>query len=240
MATIPWADVSANPSDYYDSEHFAMPAKLQPPELWSSTQVIAMAEHLSARDVDDPFVFRPKEAIGERSSERQANEETMRTAGDEDLDDDPTKFEELAIDAENVISEVLDLEQHSGSVSNDVALSVEISVGTGLDEMTRETVQEVIEERDALGDGNAPEDPYGQESERSETAVKKSKKTRRAGKKVPDQEGSDAGASAQVEERSGLRTRSQIAKENHLADGGGIVTRGTKRKAGNTQEASAK
>jgi hypothetical protein len=85
-AAIPWADISNHPSDYYDSERFTIPVKLQAPALLSSVHVLILSEYLTSLGTERPFAFRQKEEICGRSSVRQADDDAAQTAGDEEED----------------------------------------------------------------------------------------------------------------------------------------------------------
>ena len=87
MAAIPWADISNNPSDYYDTNRFEVPIKLNAPEQLTLPQLWSLAEFLSSMENDAPLVFRDKVEISKRSDICQAAEDVEQMAGDEDLNE---------------------------------------------------------------------------------------------------------------------------------------------------------
>ena len=59
VAATPWADIQDNPSDYYDTDQFTLPARLQSPEHLSLTNVLMITQYLATHS----FVFCSKADI---------------------------------------------------------------------------------------------------------------------------------------------------------------------------------
>jgi hypothetical protein len=80
IAAVPWADIYENPSDYYDTNHFALPAQLQSPDQMPLTDVLMIAQYLASHS----FSFRPKADILEKQRIRNAEDEAHHDDGEED------------------------------------------------------------------------------------------------------------------------------------------------------------
>jgi hypothetical protein len=79
IAAVPWADIYENPSDYYDTNHFALPAQLQSPDHLSLTNVLMIAQYLASHS----FSFRPKADILDKRRNRNAEKEAQHDDGEE-------------------------------------------------------------------------------------------------------------------------------------------------------------
>jgi hypothetical protein len=73
IAATPWADIHDNPSDYYDTNQFALPVLLQSPDHMSLTDVLKVAEYLASHS----FLFYPKANILDKRRTRKAEEEAQ-------------------------------------------------------------------------------------------------------------------------------------------------------------------
>jgi hypothetical protein len=94
IAATPWADIRDNPSDYYDTNKFALPLLLQSPDHMSPTDVLKVAEYLASHS----FLFYPKADILDKRRTRKAEEEAQ---DDDEEDVDPS----ANLDEEEVVSD---------------------------------------------------------------------------------------------------------------------------------------
>ncbi|KAF8961526.1 hypothetical protein BDZ97DRAFT_1921209 [Flammula alnicola] len=88
MPSIPWDLLTENPHDFYNSETFKIPIPLKSPELYKSdpADVYLLLKYFLS--LSQPFQFRPKDDIQERTLTREHEQEKDRTAGeDADVED---------------------------------------------------------------------------------------------------------------------------------------------------------
>jgi len=87
MAAIPWADISHHPSDYYNTDCFAVPFNLRAPDHLKLSHLWSLTEYLLSMEDDAPFVFRDKVDIKKRTGVHQAEAEAEQEVCDEDFED---------------------------------------------------------------------------------------------------------------------------------------------------------
>ncbi|KAF8955772.1 hypothetical protein BDZ97DRAFT_1764478 [Flammula alnicola] len=88
MPSIPWDLLTANPNDFYNSETFKIPVPLKSPELYTTdpADVYLLLKYFLS--LSQPFQFRPKDDIQERTLTREHEQQKDRTAGeDADVED---------------------------------------------------------------------------------------------------------------------------------------------------------
>jgi hypothetical protein len=212
IAATPWADISNNPSDYYDSECFTLPVKLQAPERMSPTHVLILAEYLAATssaNADEPFMFRHKDDIHRRTGDRHADEEAQHTTGEEG-------------DEENVMN---DMEPSSkGAEKDNNGQLVELQQDEGQSEKVTSEAENTVpsdSERE-----NAMPNETKQDTSEMRGKESGSKRLRARGRRGTTRSGMVPSAVAE----SSRTTRSAIATTSTRTS-----TRSTKRKAGDDQ-----
>jgi hypothetical protein len=241
VVVIPWADISRHPSDYYDSERFEIPVKLQAPELLSSPHVWILAEYLTAMDTDEPFVFRQKNDICRRSSVRQAEDEAERTAGDEE-DEEATEKNKAA---EGVLTP-----RPTSDTSGDGRSETTTLMDSGSEKLTeKDTSEDHRSEEDRSKDGS-------DESFVDQAASEHGRIDNEASEDRSDMAGVPVGGKGRGSRGSGMRgrggaavasrtTRSAVARctrstrSDAVSASIGTSTRGAKRKAEDREKSAA-
>src|SRR5215471_2182563 len=109
IAATPWSDIHDNPSDYYDTNKFALPVRLQAPDRMSPTDVLKAAEYLASHS----FLFYPKANILDKRRTRKAEEEA-------EYDDEEEVDSRPAVDEEEV-----DPDSATADMGNDAKLDEE-------------------------------------------------------------------------------------------------------------------
>jgi len=79
IAATPWADIYDNPADYYNTDQFPLPARLQSPDIMSVTDVLILAQFLASHT----FLFHTKADILGKRQTRKAEEETQNLEEEE-------------------------------------------------------------------------------------------------------------------------------------------------------------
>jgi hypothetical protein len=106
VAAVPWGDLEAHPTDYYDTERYSIPVALNSPAHLTNMQVLTLAEHL-AHLTADPFVFRDKATILDRRRNRKVGQAMMGDADEDSAWDLGGSGDEdnRALEVENVVDQ---------------------------------------------------------------------------------------------------------------------------------------
>ena len=73
VAATPWVDIHDNPADYYNTDRYALPVRLQLPDHMSLTDVLTVAQFLAGHS----FLFHPKADILGKRQTRKAEEQAQ-------------------------------------------------------------------------------------------------------------------------------------------------------------------
>lgn len=119
IAATPWADIHDNPLDYYDTNEFALPVRLQSPDHMSLTDVLKVAEYLASH----AFLFHPKANILDKRRARKAEEEAQDD--DEEEVDPPLVTANVGGLPDTGLGEEFDPDSATANMSDDVVLDEE-------------------------------------------------------------------------------------------------------------------
>jgi hypothetical protein len=171
IAATPWADIHDNPSDYYDTNQFALPVRLQSPDHMSLTDVLKVAEYLASHS----FLFHPKANILDKRRTRKAEEEAQ---------DDDAMLDEEEVDPDLVTAnmggdakldeEEVDSDLAMANMSDDAKLDeeeVEEGTGHGKDAKTQPPPRRTSRTKRSAPDNSADADAPVRKSRRLQKEI---------------------------------------------------------------------
>jgi hypothetical protein len=171
IAATPWADIHDNPSDYYDTNQFALSVRLQSPDHMSLTDVLKVAEYLASHS----FLFHPKANILDKRRTRKAEEEAQ---------DDDAMLDEEEVDPDLVTAnmggdakldeEEVDSDLAMANMSDDAKLDeeeVEEGTGHGKDAKTQPPPRRTSRTKRSAPDNSADADAPVRKSRRLQKEI---------------------------------------------------------------------